>query len=65
MNSEVLTKALNVCKVFDGNVPLIVFTEDDRKYHQASRSMWVEPCTVLLRELREILGEKNVVEKSD
>ncbi len=65
MESDKLKKALNICRVFDGPVPLIVYTEDDRKYHQAARGLWVEPCHVLLRELKGILGEKNVVEKSD
>lgn len=65
MESDVLKRALNICRVFDGAVPLIVYTENDGKYHQAGRGLWVEPCKVLVRELKDILGEKNVVEKSD
>jgi len=65
MECDKLKRALNVCRVFDGPVPLIVYTEIDGKYHQAARGLWVEPCHVLLRELKEILGEKNVVEKSN
>ncbi|MDR3645574.1 MAG: DNA polymerase III subunit alpha, partial [Clostridia bacterium] len=47
--------------VFDGDFPLFFYFEDSRKYLLAPRAQWVSVNDVLLGELREILGDKNVI----
>ena len=49
--------------VFDGNTPVYVYFTEEKQLALAPRSMWVSVCDVLLRVLREELGEKNVVMK--
>ena len=49
--------------VFDGNTPVYVYFSEEKQLALAPRSMWVSVCDVLLRVLREELGEKNVVMK--
>ena len=60
-NSAKWIKSQKYLAVFDGDTPVYVYFEQDRKLVLAPRSLWVSTCDVLLRVLREELGEKNVV----
>lgn len=46
--------------VFDGTEPVYIRFLDTGKLVKAPQSMWVWPHTVLLKELKNILGEENV-----
>lgn len=46
--------------VFDGSTPVYVYFTENRQLTLAPRTMWVTPCDVLLRVLKEELGEQNV-----
>ena len=46
--------------IFDGTTPLYVFCEDTQKLKAAPAGRWVDVNPVLLRELKKLLGEKNV-----
>ncbi|WMJ84331.1 DNA polymerase III subunit alpha [Oscillospiraceae bacterium LTW-04] len=46
--------------VFDGNTPVYVYFTESRQLTLAPRSMWVSLCEVLLRVLKEELGEQNI-----
>lgn len=46
--------------VFDGDTPVYVYFTESRQLTLAPRSMWVSLCGVLLRVLKEELGEQNV-----
>ena len=60
-NSPKWIKSQKYLAVFDGDTPVYVYFEQDRKLVLAPRNLWVSTCDVLLRVLREELGEKNVV----
>jgi len=46
--------------VFDGDTPVYVYFIEDKKLTLAPRNMWVSVCDVLIRVLKEELGEENV-----
>ncbi|PWM25233.1 MAG: DNA polymerase III subunit alpha, partial [Oscillospiraceae bacterium] len=46
--------------VFDGNTPVYVYFEQEKQLVLAPRTLWVSVCDVLLRVLKEELGEDNV-----
>lgn len=46
--------------VFDGDTPVYVYFTESRQLTLAPRNMWVSLCEVLLRTLKEELGEQNV-----
>lgn len=62
-NDEHWLNSQKYMAVFDGNTPVYVYFSDEKQLGLAPRSMWVSVCDVLLRVLREELGEKNVVLK--
>ncbi len=62
-DSELLERAMKVIRIFDGNMPLYVYFEDEAKYTVANRRLWVDCNKTVLAELRGILGEKNVIVK--
>ena len=53
-------KAKKYLAVFDGVTPLYVYYTDNKKLMMAPPSMRVDVNSVLLRELKKILGEENV-----
>ena len=53
-------KALQYTAIFDGPAPLYLYFEDEKKLVRAPSSLYVDENEVLLRELRRLLGEKNV-----
>ena len=53
-------KAMQYLAIFDGTTPLYVFCEDTQKLKAAPAGRWVDVNPVLLRELKKLLGEKNV-----
>ncbi len=60
LDSELLEKAKKIAKVFDGETPLVIYCEDSKKYLQAKRELWIDPCDILLNELYDLLGKENV-----
>ena len=46
--------------VFDGDTPVYVYFNDTKQLTIAPRDMWVSVCDVLIRVLKEELGEDNV-----
>lgn len=56
----VYKKALQYTAIFDGSTPLYLYFEDEKKLVRAPSSLYVEENEILLRELRRLLGEKNV-----
>ena len=53
-------KAMQYVAVFDGQTALFLYFEDTKKLKRAPASMSVDLNDVLLRELRRLLGDKNV-----
>ncbi len=53
-------KAMQYLAVFDGATALFLYFEDTKKLKKAPASMAVDLNDVLLRELRRLLGDKNV-----
>ena len=62
--SFVYRKAMQYTAIFDGRVPLYLYFEDEKKLVRAPVSLFVDGNEVLLRELKRLLGEKNVVLRS-
>ena len=46
--------------VFEGHTPVYMYFEDEKKLMVAPRDLWCDVCGVLVVELKEHLGEKNV-----
>lgn len=59
--SPLYIKAKKYLAVFDGPTPLYVYFSDSRRLFHAPLSMRVSVNSVLIRELKKLLGEKNVV----
>ena len=55
-----LTKAQQYLAIFEGSCPVYVYFKDTKKMMLAPQSMFCEPNDPLLRQLRVLLGEKNV-----
>lgn len=49
--------------VFDGSTPLVLYLSDEKRYVKAPRNMWVQMNSVLENELKNRIGEQNVVVK--
>lgn len=58
--SELYARAKKYLAVFDGPTQLFVYFVDTKKLFRAPDSMRVAVNTVLIRELKKLLGEKNV-----
>ena len=56
-------KAKKVLRIFDGPTDVFVYTTEDKTLRMASRDMRVALNDVMLKELKNILGEENVVVK--
>ncbi|MDD6356277.1 MAG: DNA polymerase III subunit alpha [Oscillospiraceae bacterium] len=55
-----IKKAKVITSIFDGNLPLYFYYEDEKKYHRQDRTMSVEPNDTMINELKRLLGDKNV-----
>ncbi len=58
--SELFEQARNLVSIFEGDIPVYFYLNDDQKLLKAPRALWVELNDVLLRELKNRLGEDNV-----
>ncbi len=47
--------------VFDGNIPLFYYFDDTKEYKKNPLGMGIDVNNVLLRELKKLLGESNVI----
>ncbi|MBR3149370.1 MAG: DNA polymerase III subunit alpha [Eubacterium sp.] len=54
-------KAKIITSIFDGDMPLYFYFEDEKKYHHMPRSSYVQVNDTMLSELKRLLGDKNVV----
>ena len=53
-------KAKNLLEIFDGTTPVILYLTDSKKQFMAPKSLWVDVNSVLIRELKKVLGEDSV-----
>ncbi|MEG2781107.1 MAG: DNA polymerase III subunit alpha [Oscillospiraceae bacterium] len=58
---EQYLKVSNILSIFEGSTPLYYYYTDTKKYVKANSSNGVELCQPLIEELRNILGDENVV----
>ena len=58
MNSVQYLKAKNIVDIFEGEVFVIFYSEEEKKYSNYDRRMTLSPY--ILKELKDILGEDNV-----
>ena len=47
--------------IFEGGTPVYIFLEDEKKLVQAPRKLWIAKNDVLIEELKNKIGERNVV----
>ena len=59
-NDERIKKAKVITSIFEGELPLYFYFEDEKKYHLQNRSEFVDVNETMLCELRRILGDENV-----
>lgn len=59
-DSEQYDRAKKYLAVFDGRTPLYVYFVDSKKLMRAPFSMFVSVNDILIRELKKLLGDKNV-----
>lgn len=60
-----MDRAKRLLAVFEGITPVFVYFESERKLMKAPKNMWIDVNDVLLRELRRVLGEQNVVLRTE
>lgn len=56
-------RALLLLSIFEGNTPVYIFLEDEKKLILAPRKLWVSKNDVLIRELKNKIGDRNVAVK--
>lgn len=56
-------RALLLLSIFEGNTPVYIFLEDEKKLILAPRKLWISKNDVLIRELKNKIGDKNVAVK--
>jgi DNA polymerase-3 subunit alpha len=61
IDSEAFWEAKYVIRKYRGPLPVYVYSLVDEKTRQAPMDMWITPDDELIRELRKLLGEDNVV----
>ena len=59
-NDERIGKAKTVTSIFEGQLPLYFYFEDEGKYIRQPSDDWVDVNATMLSELKRILGEQNV-----
>lgn len=59
-NADNWIRSQKFMAVFDGDTPVYVYFTQDKQLTLAPRNMWVSVCDVLLRVLKEELGDANV-----
>ena len=60
-NSPQIEYCRRLLAIFDGNVPLFYYFSDSGEYKRNPLNMGIDVNPVLLRELRKILGDQNVI----
>ena len=55
-----IKKASVITSIFDGNLPLYYYFEDEKKYVKQPSSAYVDVNETMLSELKRLLGDKNV-----
>ena len=56
-------RAILLLSIFEGNTPVYIFLEDEKKLVIAPRKLWVSLNDVLIKELKNKIGDKNIVIK--
>lgn len=56
-------RALLLLSIFEGNTPVYIFLEDEKKLILAPRKLWISKNDVLIRELKNKIGDRNVAVK--
>lgn len=59
--SEEYERVMLLLSIFEGGTPVYIFLEDEKKLVQAPRKMWIAKNDVLIEELKNKIGERNVV----
>lgn len=62
LDDPMYKRAEAVCGIFDGKIPVILYPMDTMKY--TGTSLRISPTDFVIGELRELLGDENVVVKS-
>ena len=60
-NSPQIEYCRRLLAIFDGNVPLFYYFSDSGEYKRNPLNMGIDVNPILLRELRKILGDQNVI----
>ena len=61
--SEAYKRANILLSIFEGNFPVYFFFDDQRKLMLAPREYWVDINDVLVKELKNKLGNNNIIVK--
>jgi len=61
--SRLVEPASNFLFVFEGSFPVYFYYQKEKRYVRTPGSYWVDVNDILLRELRRLMGEENVVLK--
>ena len=56
-----MKKSQLILEIFEGTVPVYIYFEDEKKLLVAPRNMWTDVNLTMINELKNILGEKNVI----
>ncbi|MCH5296282.1 MAG: DNA polymerase III subunit alpha [Ruminococcus sp.] len=63
LNTDQYNRAKRVLDIFEGNTPVIFYLSNSKRQVKAPSSMWVSLNDVMIKELRNQLGEGNVIAK--
>ncbi len=61
---ELYNVSVLLLSIFEGSTPVYMFFEDEKRLKLAPRKLWVQLNDVLIKELRNRVGEKNVAVKN-
>ena len=58
-------RAVLLLSIFEGHTPVYIFLEDEKKLTLAPRKLWISKNDILVGELKNQLGDKNVAVKEE
>ena len=56
-----MKKSQLILEIFEGSTPVYVYLNDVKKLFVCPKTMWVDANITMMNELKNILGEDNVV----
>ena len=65
MSSDKFEKCIDILKVFNGKYKAIFYLEDEKKYRNGPKDLYIDMNERMIKELKDLVGDKNIVMKEE